>query len=47
MLKDIGVKLDINAVPSDDFFDKYVIPGNFDIMPFSLARHAVPDLRRQ
>ena len=35
MLKDIGVKLDISAVPSDDFFDKYVIPGNFDITPFS------------
>ena len=35
MLKDIGVKVDINAVPSDDFFDKYVIPGNFDITPFS------------
>ena len=33
--KDVGVKLDINAVPSDDFFDKYVIPGNFDITPFS------------
>jgi peptide/nickel transport system substrate-binding protein len=35
MLKDIGVKLDIRAVPSDDFFDKYVIPGNYDITPFS------------
>jgi peptide/nickel transport system substrate-binding protein len=35
MLKDIGVKVDIRAVPSDDFFDKYVIPGNFDITPFS------------
>jgi glutathione transport system substrate-binding protein len=35
MLKDVGVKLDIRAVPSDDFFDKYVIPGNFDITPFS------------
>ena len=35
MLKDIGVKLDIRSVPSDDFFDKYVTPGNFDITPFS------------
>jgi peptide/nickel transport system substrate-binding protein len=35
MLKDVGIKLDIRAVPSDDFFDKYVIPGNFDITPFS------------
>lgn len=35
MLADIGVKLTIKAVPSDDFFDKYVTPGNFDITPFS------------
>jgi len=35
MLKDVGVNLDITAVPSDDFFDKYVIPGNYDITPFS------------
>ncbi|WP_336213508.1 ABC transporter family substrate-binding protein [Nonomuraea sp. LPB2021202275-12-8] len=35
MLAQIGVKLSIQAVPSDDFFTKYVIPGNFDITPFS------------
>jgi len=35
MLKDVGIKLDIRAVPSDDFFDKYVSTGNFDITPFS------------
>lgn len=35
MLKDVGIKVDINAVPSDDFFDKYVTPGNFDITPFA------------
>ena len=35
LLADIGVKVDINSVPSDDFFDKYVIPGNYDITPFS------------
>ena len=35
MLKDVGIKLDINAVPSDDFFDKYVSTGNFDITPFA------------
>ena len=35
MLKDVGIKLDITPVPSDDFFDKYVIPGNYDITPFS------------
>jgi peptide/nickel transport system substrate-binding protein len=35
MLKDVGIKLDIRAVPSDDFFDKYVSTGNFDITPFA------------
>jgi peptide/nickel transport system substrate-binding protein len=35
MLNDVGVKLDVRAVPSDDFFDRYVIPGNYDLTPFS------------
>ncbi|MGP3912179.1 ABC transporter family substrate-binding protein [Nonomuraea sp. 10N515B] len=35
MLAQIGVKLTIKAVPSDDFFTSYVIPGNFDITPFA------------
>jgi peptide/nickel transport system substrate-binding protein len=35
MLRDIGVKVDIRPVPSDDFFDKYIIPGNYDLVPFS------------
>jgi peptide/nickel transport system substrate-binding protein len=35
MLRDVGVALDIRAVPEGDFFDKYVIPGNYDIAPFS------------
>ena len=35
MLKDIGVKVNINTVPSDDFFDKYVNQGNFDFTVFS------------
>ncbi|NUR86054.1 MAG: ABC transporter family substrate-binding protein, partial [Nonomuraea sp.] len=35
MLAQIGVKLDIKAVPSDDFFTKYVIPGNFDMTAFA------------
>jgi peptide/nickel transport system substrate-binding protein len=35
MLADVGVKLTIQAVPSDAFFDKYVNVGNFDITPFS------------
>ncbi|WP_043614570.1 ABC transporter family substrate-binding protein [Nonomuraea candida] len=35
MLAQIGVKVTIKAVPSDDFFTKYVIPGNFDLTPFA------------
>jgi peptide/nickel transport system substrate-binding protein len=35
MLRDVGVKLDIRTVPENDFFDKYIAPGNFDITPFS------------
>jgi hypothetical protein len=35
MMKVIGVKVDIKTVPSNDFFDKYIIPGNFDVSPFS------------
>ena len=35
MLKDVGIKLDIRSVPSDDFFDKYVSTGNYDITPFA------------
>ncbi|MGI5274606.1 ABC transporter family substrate-binding protein [Nonomuraea sp. CA-218870] len=35
MLAKIGVKLALQAVPTDDFFTKYVIPGNFDIAPFA------------
>jgi peptide/nickel transport system substrate-binding protein len=35
MLQDVGIKLDVQTVPSDDFFEKYVIPGNYDIAPFS------------
>lgn len=35
MMKQIGVKVDIKTVPSNDFFDKYIIPGNFDVSPFS------------
>ncbi|SDL87604.1 peptide/nickel transport system substrate-binding protein [Nonomuraea maritima] len=35
MLAQIGVKITIKSVPSDDFFTRYVIPGNFDITPFA------------
>lgn len=35
MLKDIGVQLNIRSVSANDFFDKYVMPGDFGIAPFS------------
>jgi len=38
----VGVKLDIDAVNSDDFFDKYVNPGQFDLTVFSWIGNAFP-----
>jgi peptide/nickel transport system substrate-binding protein len=35
MLKAVNVKVNIDAVPSDDFFDKYISTGNFDFTVFS------------
>ena len=35
MLKAINVKVVIDSVPSDDFFEKYVNTGNFDFTVFS------------
>ncbi|HEY2703576.1 MAG TPA: ABC transporter family substrate-binding protein, partial [Candidatus Dormibacteraeota bacterium] len=35
MLSAVGVKLDIQTVPSADFFDKYITPGDFDLTVFS------------
>jgi len=35
MLKDVGAKVNIKTVPVDDFFDKYVTPGNYDFTVFS------------
>ncbi|MGH3787348.1 MAG: ABC transporter family substrate-binding protein [Pseudonocardiaceae bacterium] len=34
-LSEIGVKVEITPVPSNDFFDKHVTPGNFDITHFA------------
>jgi peptide/nickel transport system substrate-binding protein len=34
-LAQVGVKVDITTVPSADFFNKYLTPGNFDITHFS------------
>jgi peptide/nickel transport system substrate-binding protein len=35
MFEAINVKVNIDAVPSDDFFDKYINTGNFDFTVFS------------
>jgi peptide/nickel transport system substrate-binding protein len=35
MLAQVGVKMNIDAVPVNDFFDKYVTPGQFDFTVFS------------
>lgn len=35
MLAQVGVKVKLNAVPVDDFFDKYITPGNFDMTVFA------------
>ena len=35
MLAQIGVTVKINTVPSDDYFDKYITPGQFDFTVFS------------
>ncbi|HEU5355626.1 MAG TPA: ABC transporter family substrate-binding protein [Actinocrinis sp.] len=38
----VGIKLDIDAVNSDDFFDKYVNPGQFDMTVFSWIGNDFP-----
>lgn len=35
MLEKVGVRVELQAVPADDLFDKYVLPGGFDLVPFS------------
>jgi len=35
MLGQIGVKVQIDTVPVDDFFPKYITPGQFDLTLFS------------
>ncbi|MCG5219546.1 ABC transporter family substrate-binding protein [Streptosporangium sp. KLBMP 9127] len=35
MLQQVGVKVVLQAVPGDDFFGKYIIPGNYDLTAFS------------
>ncbi|MFI1996668.1 ABC transporter family substrate-binding protein [Actinoplanes sp. NPDC020271] len=35
MLAQVGVKVKINAVPVDDFFAKYITPGDYDMTVFA------------
>jgi peptide/nickel transport system substrate-binding protein len=42
MLGQVGVKVAITTVPVSDFFDKYVTPGQFDIVPFAWVGTAFP-----
>ncbi|WP_067830723.1 ABC transporter family substrate-binding protein [Actinomadura kijaniata] len=42
LLARIGVRVDIETVPTDDLFDRYVTPGDFDIVPFSWLGTAFP-----
>jgi peptide/nickel transport system substrate-binding protein len=42
MLKEVGVTVNINTVPSGDFFEKYITPGQFDFTVFSWIGTAFP-----
>ncbi|MBW3642770.1 MAG: ABC transporter family substrate-binding protein [Actinobacteria bacterium] len=35
MLQRVGVRVDIEAVPVGDFFERYITPGNFDMTTFA------------
>ncbi|GAA2403750.1 ABC transporter family substrate-binding protein [Nonomuraea africana] len=35
MLAQVGVQVTLQTVPSDDFFTKHIIPGNYDMTAFS------------
>jgi peptide/nickel transport system substrate-binding protein len=35
MLGHVGVRLELRPVPDSDFFDRYLIPGAYEIAPFS------------
>ena len=35
MVKEVGITVDLETVPSEDFFEQYVSPGNFDLVLFS------------
>jgi peptide/nickel transport system substrate-binding protein len=42
MLSEIGVKVSIEAVPGNDFFQNFIAPGNFDLTGFVWAATPFP-----
>ena len=42
MLAPLGVQLEINVVPSADFFVKYITPGNFEMTVFTWLGTSLP-----
>ena len=44
MLKEVGVELTLQKVPDDDFFDKYVDKGAFDITSFRNVDEIYPSM---
>ena len=42
MLSPLGVQLEIQIVPSADFFSKYITPGNFEMTVFTWLGTALP-----
>jgi peptide/nickel transport system substrate-binding protein len=42
MLAGIGVRVDVLAVPTQDFFKQYILPGNFDLTVFSFIGKPFP-----
>lgn len=42
MLRDIGIRVEIESVPPDDFLDQSVPDGNFDLAPFSWIGSPLP-----
>jgi peptide/nickel transport system substrate-binding protein len=42
MLKDAGIKMRINTVPTNQWANKYLVPGRFDIAPFTWLGTSFP-----
>ncbi|MEW1750828.1 ABC transporter family substrate-binding protein [Streptomyces angustmyceticus] len=42
MYQQVGVKLQVQTVPANDFFDKYITPGDFDVSPYTLLGTPFP-----